>query len=157
MTTTWTIEQLEHWIDRHAIDKAGHRLGTVADVYVDDATGQPEWLAIMTGLFGSRISFVPLQGTELHGDKVQVAWDKSTIKASPSVDADGQLSEDEERRLYGHYGIAYTGTQEPVIDATEARETLEHRDEEAVEAIDLTAEDLDLGSTGSTEEESHRS
>lgn len=105
--STFTIEQLERWIDRPAIDKNSHRLGTVADVYVDDATGDPEWLAVVTSLFGSRMSFVPLLGASDHGDKVQVAYEKSLVKDSPNIDADGQLTEEEEQRLYRHYGLEY--------------------------------------------------
>ncbi len=34
------------------------KIGTVDEVYLDDATGVPEWAAIRTGLF-SRDAFVP--------------------------------------------------------------------------------------------------
>jgi len=32
------------------IDRDGQELGKVADVYVDDQTGQPVWLLVQTGL-----------------------------------------------------------------------------------------------------------
>lgn len=161
--TTFTIEQLERWIDRHAIDKKGNKLGTIADVYVDDATGLPEWLAVMTGLFGSRMSFVPLLGAADLGDKVQVAYEKSMVKDSPNVDADGQLTEEEEERLYRHYGLTYkraisdldvgpqlaelqeagSAAHNGEISADAARTRLRKRDAASVEAIDLTS-DLDV-------------
>jgi sporulation protein YlmC with PRC-barrel domain len=103
----YTTEELERWIDRQVIDIKGHRVGLVADVYIDDATGRPEWLAVMTGLFGTRISFVPLQGMHGDGDKLQVAYDKALIKDSPNMDGDGQLNEEEEERLYQYYGLTY--------------------------------------------------
>jgi hypothetical protein len=118
----FTTEELERWIDRHAYDKAGRRIGSIADVYVDDATGKPEWLAVVTGLFGSRISFVPLHGASDQGEHIQVAWEKSMVKDSPNMDVDGQLSEEEEERLFRHYGLTYapTASSAEVIDTTVA-------------------------------------
>ena len=34
--------------------------------------------------------------------------DKQAVKDSPSVEADQELSEAEERRLFEHYGVPYT-------------------------------------------------
>jgi hypothetical protein len=46
---------------------------------------------------------------------------KDQVKHAPHVDADGQLSQDEEARLYAHYGIAYTEhTGSDAIDAQAA-------------------------------------
>lgn len=45
-------------IGRKAFDRNGAKIGTVDEVYLDDATGVPEWAAIRTGLF-SRDAFVP--------------------------------------------------------------------------------------------------
>src|SRR5215203_2420617 len=69
---------------RTVIDNSGDKVGTVIDVYADDDTRQAEWLAVSTGLFGTKISFVPLSGAAVQpqGDVV-VAYDKSTIKDSP--------------------------------------------------------------------------
>ena len=49
-------------VDRDAIDTDGEKIGTIFDVYIDNDTGQPEWLAITTGLFGTNVSFAPLAG-----------------------------------------------------------------------------------------------
>src|SRR4051794_3557343 len=94
---SWTIQHLEGWIGRSAIDPQGHRIGTISDVYVDDATGQPEWLAITTGLFGTRMSFVPLAGSKEADGHIVVAFNKSVAKGSPHVEANGQLSLSEEQ------------------------------------------------------------
>lgn len=162
----WTIAELERWIDRHAIDVSGHKVGTIADVYVDDATGEPEWLAVMTGLFGTRVSFVPVAGaTEVDGD-VQLPHEKSKIKGSPNVEADGELSVDEEQSLYQHYGLVYGSTadgnskshvdRQPAefqnsgsasttaeVSVEMARSRLRRRDDAAVRAMDLSTDDLE--------------
>ena len=54
-------------IGRKAFDRKGTKIGTVDEVYLDDATGVPEWAAIRTGLF-SRDAFVPLEPSE-HGGR----------------------------------------------------------------------------------------
>src|SRR5690348_4068731 len=40
-----------HLIGRKAFDRNGDKIGTIDEVYLDDATGEPEWAAIRTGLF----------------------------------------------------------------------------------------------------------
>jgi len=156
-----TPEELEGWIQRRAIDKGGQKIGTITDVYVDDATGAPEWLAITTGLFGTRVSFAPLVGAEPADDDVQIAHEKSLVKDSPNIEADGQLTADEEARLYRHYGMSRFSAQaspQAVADTAELQESgsttvtaevtpevavarLRRRDALAMEDLDFSAEE----------------
>ena len=91
-------------IHRTVVDSTGDKIGTVFDVYVDDATSQPEWLAVTTGWFGTKVSFVPLVGVTTDGGDVVVPHSKDTVKDAPRADADGSLSVEEENALYTHYG-----------------------------------------------------
>lgn len=109
----------ERLIGRNAVGSDGSKIGTINDIYVDDATGEPEWLAVTTGLFGTKVGFVPLQGAELIGDDVVVAYDKSLVKDAPSAEADGHLSPDEETALYAHYGRASTAEPQQVSAASD--------------------------------------
>lgn len=108
------------WIDRQAVDSTGQAVGRVVDVYVSDATGEPEWLGVTTRLFGSRMSFVPTQGAVSLGEHVRVAYDRLFIKDSPNVEADGRLSAEEEVRLYRYYGMSVP----EVIDLRTADEVI---------------------------------
>ncbi|MFJ5730969.1 hypothetical protein [Streptomyces paradoxus] len=60
-----------------------------------------------TGLFGTSESFVPLHDAAVVEDHLEVPYDKDKVKDAPNVDVDagGHLSEQEEHRLYEHYGI----------------------------------------------------
>jgi uncharacterized protein (TIGR02271 family) len=89
------------------IDRDGSKVGKIDEIYLDEQTGQPEWLAVNTGLFGTNVSFVPLAQATNEGDAVRVPYEKSQIKDSPNASADGQLSQEEEQRLYSHYGMEY--------------------------------------------------
>jgi hypothetical protein len=53
-------EEAQNLTGATACDQAGQKLGQVATVYRDQATGEPEWLTVMTGLCGLKETFVPL-------------------------------------------------------------------------------------------------
>jgi uncharacterized protein (TIGR02271 family) len=93
---------------RTLVDNDGDKIGTVEEVYTDSEGGQPEWALVHTGLFGTKNSFVPLRGASPNGENIRVAVTKQAVKDSPGVDADQQLSEEEERRLFDHYGVPYS-------------------------------------------------
>jgi uncharacterized protein (TIGR02271 family) len=101
------LDDLQSWHGRNLVDRHGTKIGAIGDVYIDDQTGQPEWLTVTTGMFGSRVSFVPTAEARPDGDDIRVPYEKSDVKDSPNVDADGALSEEEESRLYAHYGLQY--------------------------------------------------
>jgi uncharacterized protein (TIGR02271 family) len=118
-------------VDRDAIDADGDKIGTVFDVYVDNDTGQPEWLAITTGLFGTKVSFAPLAGASLAGDGVRLAYPKDHVKDAPRAEADGQLSPEEENDLYAHYGYP-TGPATPPSGRDEDYDTTGATDDAAM-------------------------
>lgn len=109
--------ELAAWIGCTALDRDGDELGEIVDLYLDDATGEASWLAVRTGLFGRRISFVPIAGAEPDGESLRAAFDKALIKGAPNVDPDGTLDPAEEERLYDHYGIDVVGVDDDGAEA----------------------------------------
>jgi uncharacterized protein (TIGR02271 family) len=93
---------------RTLIDRDGEKIGTVDELYTDQDGGQPEWALVHTGLFGMKRSFVPIKDANAAGEDVQVPVLKQQVGDAPKVEADGQLSEAEERQLFEHYGVPYT-------------------------------------------------
>jgi uncharacterized protein (TIGR02271 family) len=102
------IDTVQDWQGRTMVDPTGGKLGTIADIYLDNDTGQPEWATVTTGLFGTKQTFVPLAQARAKGDSVQVPYDKNQVKNAPNMQADGKLSQDDEAELYRHYGLDYT-------------------------------------------------
>jgi uncharacterized protein (TIGR02271 family) len=93
-------------------DRDGAKVGTVDQVYLDDDSGQPEWLTVNTGLFGSRETFVPVRDAALTEDGVKAPYPKGQIKDAPHVDTvDSHLSADREAELYRYYGLAGSPSQ----------------------------------------------
>lgn len=91
-------------IGRKAFDRKGVKIGTVDEVYLDDATGVPEWAAVRTGLF-SRDAFVPLEPSEFVADTLRVPFDRALIKDAPDFGVGRHLSPEQELQLYRHYGL----------------------------------------------------
>lgn len=83
----------------------GDKIGSVGQIYLDDQTGEPSWVTVKTGLFGTSESFVPLQGADLQGNDVRVPYTKAQVKDAPRIESDGDLSPEEEDRLYSHYQV----------------------------------------------------
>jgi uncharacterized protein (TIGR02271 family) len=91
------------------VDNDGDKIGKVSQVFLDDQTGNPEWVTVTTGLFGTAESFIPLNQGSIQGDTIRVPYDKATVKGAPRVnDSNGKLSEAEEAELYRYYGLDYT-------------------------------------------------
>lgn len=91
-------------------DSAGDKIGKVAQVYLDDVTGVPEWVTVNTGLFGTRESLVPVGQAGLADGELTVPVSKDAVKGAPQVDNDGHLEPDQEAELYRHYGLQYDDT-----------------------------------------------
>lgn len=111
-------------LGRDVIAADGARLGHVADVYIDPATGAPKWLAVPTGLLSSAVCFVPAAGAG-HDDegRIVVGYTRKQIRRAPHPDADGDLSAAEEDALARHYlavapGAAALAAADPALDST---------------------------------------
>ncbi|RWZ51539.1 DUF2382 domain-containing protein [Labedella phragmitis] len=90
-------------IGADVLDPDGEKIGTVGQVYLDPDTDRPLWATVKTGLFGSKESFVPLEGASYTDDRLHVEHSKDVVKHAPRIDADGALTHDEEDSLYAHY------------------------------------------------------
>ncbi|MEU2794047.1 PRC-barrel domain-containing protein [Streptomyces sp. NPDC007100] len=91
-------------IGRKAFDRNGTKIGTVDEVYLDDATGEPEWAAVRTGIF-SRDAFVPLEPSDLVGEALHVPYDRKLIRDAPDFGVGRHLSPEQELQLYHHYRL----------------------------------------------------
>jgi uncharacterized protein (TIGR02271 family) len=101
-----TMQEARNLIGATAYDQGGQKVGDVGTVYLDQATGEPEWVTVKTGLFGRKETFVPVALARQRGPhEVEFAADKDTITGAPKIDPEGELAQSEESRLYQHYGL----------------------------------------------------
>lgn len=113
-----TKEHIDELLKRNGnvLSTDGDKIGSIEQVYADDADGQPTWVTVKTGLFGTSESFVPLQNARLEGDDIVVPHTKAQIKDAPRVESDGHLDPAEEDRLYDHYDLG--GLNQTYTDTT---------------------------------------
>ena len=104
-----TSQDPRDYIRSVAVDAEGNRIGKITKVYHDDQTGQPEWILVETGLFGTRQSFAPIRGSRLDGELVVLAVSKDQVKDAPNIDSDAHVSESEQDALRQYYS-GYLGT-----------------------------------------------
>ena len=102
MIGTDTIDRV---IGQDVYDEAGEKIGSAGEVYLDDESGQPEWVTVKTGLFGTKESFVPICDANLTNDGLRIPVTKAQVKDAPKIDTDGHLSPAEEAELYRYYGM----------------------------------------------------
>jgi uncharacterized protein (TIGR02271 family) len=106
-----TTDQVQHVLSSggNVVDAEGSKIGNVSQVFLDDETGQPEWVTAKTGMFGGAESFIPLSGASVSGDDIQVRFDKAKVKDAPRVDdSEGHLDKSEEAELYRYYEMDYS-------------------------------------------------
>ena len=99
--------RITDWRGQDVVDQAGERIGKLEDVYYDTETDEAVFGSLKTGLLGRHIVFVPLDGSTVARSHLQVPYEKDMIADGPSIDADAELSSDDEARLYGYYGLEY--------------------------------------------------
>jgi uncharacterized protein (TIGR02271 family) len=111
------------WIDREVIGADGEKIGTIEAIYEDNETGQPDWALVSTGRGGARQQFVPLAGADEEGEAVRVQATTDQVEGAPGIEGDGQLTTEEERQLFEHYGVPHTSEgSTTAADTTGGRE-----------------------------------
>jgi uncharacterized protein (TIGR02271 family) len=116
MTTTEALQNME---GRTAVDTDGAKLGKIGQVYLDDQSGQPLWVTIHTGLFGTKESFAPLYGSRTDGDDLRLAVSKDMVKDAPGIEADGRIEGAENEALYTYYEGYLGGSAQNAGDTRE--------------------------------------
>jgi uncharacterized protein (TIGR02271 family) len=98
-----TPQQWDDLVGLTAVDADGDKIGKIGQVYVSDDAGQPEWVTVSTGMFGTRESFAPLYQASVRDGQLVLAVPKQLVKDAPNVDDDGRLEGAETAALYQHY------------------------------------------------------
>lgn len=119
-----SIEEAESWIGRTALDNAGEQFGIITQIWVDDASGQPEWASVKSPAIRGREALVPLAGNGAYGSGRRFAYTKEEIVDSPNGAEDGRLDVEAKERLSSYYGP-------PVTDPDPGPETWVDRMEDA--------------------------
>jgi stress response protein YsnF len=82
----------------------GGKLGTIEAFFADDRTGAPTWVAVSTGLFGTRHSVVPVSGATFEDGALRIPVTADAVKSAPTM-AGEHLDPADEEALRQHYGV----------------------------------------------------
>ncbi len=120
-------------IGTSVVDPSGDPIGTVAQVYLDDGTGRPQWVTVRTDPDGPRETFVPLAAARVDGGRLVVDATREQVSGAPEVRGDGHISAAEEAGIYRYYGFgpgpgdddddAMTRSEEHLVAGTRTVET----------------------------------
>jgi stress response protein YsnF len=90
----------------------GGKLGTVEAFFADDRTGAPTWVAMSTGLFGTRHSVVPVANATFTDGALHIPVTADAVKSAPPM-AGEHLDPADEEALRRHYGLTGIPPVEP--------------------------------------------
>jgi stress response protein YsnF len=127
------IQELIAMCGRPVYGANGEKLGNLEEIYVDEATQQPEWIAVeestLGGLLGTKHFLLPIMEAQLlveGGEQpaIRVPYSKDQVKDAPQVDGD-YIPEEQEREVYAYYGLQASErrseTQFPATESTPER------------------------------------
>jgi hypothetical protein len=143
------IDTVLGWRGKTVLDRDGEKVGTLGEVYLDDATDRPAYAGVRTGLFKRRESVVPLAGAEETPDGIRLPHTAERISSAPNVEPDVALDDEEQQRLAGHFADG----EPPDEGATAARDRGEDERQDAAGEREDAADERDRAEVVRSEEE----
>lgn len=114
LPTQSDFDDFSAWTGRDVLALDGERLGAVELIFLDEATDAPEWVLVQ--LDGTDdTALVPLAGAGVEEQTIRVGQDRERIAAAPRLEVAETLTVSECRRLYDHYGLAYSQEESPTV------------------------------------------
>ena len=114
LPTQRDFDDFSAWTGRDVLSPDGERLGAVELIFLDEATGAPEWVLVALGEADAS-ALVPLAGASVEEESIRVEQDRERIAAAPRLEVEDTITVAECRRLYEHYGLAYSQEESPTV------------------------------------------
>ena len=114
---------IDDMVGAEAVDESNEKIGKVGQVYVDSDSDNPTWVTVKSGLFGTSETLVPLDGADFFDSALHLAVSKDRVKDAPRVEPDGELTPQEQQRLYEYYGVASGVSGQQSFDDTTTYDT----------------------------------
>ena len=114
LPTQRDFDDFSAWTGRDVLAPDGERLGAVELIFLDEATGVPEWVLVALGEDDAS-ALVPLAGASVEDKSIRVEQDRERIAAAPRLEVGDTITVAECRRLYEHYDLAYSQEESPTV------------------------------------------
>jgi hypothetical protein len=94
-------------------DEDGNVVGSIEEFFVETDDGPPAWALVIDQADPATRSYVPMRDARRaeDGQGLQVSVDRESVRDAPRTRADDDLSGEQERQLYEHYGQTYPDRQ----------------------------------------------
>jgi sporulation protein YlmC with PRC-barrel domain len=102
--------QAEQLLGARVTGSDGKVIGTVEQVFRDDADGTPAWARIRSGKTGR---FVPVSAGEMTPEGLRVPFDSRKVMAGPNIDAGQHMSAAQAEEIRKYYGLAVPAQEAP--------------------------------------------
>jgi hypothetical protein len=104
-------------------DEDGNVIGSIEEFFVETDDGPPAWVVVVNEADSATRSYVPMRGARRaeDGQGLQVSVSGETVRDAPSTQDGGDLSGEQERQLYEHYGQTYPDQQTSEETSSEKR------------------------------------
>lgn len=101
------MEKPYNMYDYKVLDRNGADLGSITGLWVDEASGKPEFAAVKTGWLLGKNHVIPIRDAyvDYAGQRLRIPYAEETIREAPSFDTDHNLSPQEEQTVYRHYRL----------------------------------------------------
>lgn len=112
--STITADRTDSLFGATVLGTGDDKIGRVDGVYLDDATGDPEWIVVKTGMFAGKEHFIPLaEANFADGKTLRIPYALDFIKNAPAMETGRELSQNDEAILYRYYGMSYSDAASP--------------------------------------------
>lgn len=94
-------------------DNGGNKIGSVDNVWVDDASNELEFIGVKTGWLFGKSHVIPTADATMGDGSITIPYGQDLVKDAPSFPADQELSPAEESEIYNYYGDTRSTAQSP--------------------------------------------
>jgi hypothetical protein len=113
------FDVVRRWKGRVALDREGHRIGSVLEVYYDAENDEPGWALLDLEQADGKTSLVPLADATELSVGIQLPFALAVVRRAPGMPQGGRLWPQDEAALYRYYGLEYTGASLVDLDELE--------------------------------------
>ena len=104
---TTVADQAHNLLDCKVVDQNGNDFGTVHSFWADPQSGKLQFFGVKTGWLFGQNHVIPVDKAELDeaNRTVRVPYATDFIKDSVSIDADSEISDEQEQEIYRYYNM----------------------------------------------------
>ena len=117
------FDVVRRWKGRVALDRDGHRIGSVVEIYYDAETDEPGWALLDLEQSDGKTSLVPLGVASELSVGIRLPFERATVRRAPGMPPGRRLWPQDEAALYRYYGREYTGASLADLEELEDGET----------------------------------